>query len=439
MLEQYLGEESFRAGVTGYLKTHAYSNTETTDLWAALEAESGEPVGEIMDTWIFQGGYPAISVAKTDSGVKLSQKRFHLIGDGDGSWKVPVLYRTTDGTSKTLVSDEPVAIEADGGIVVNAGGEGYYRVAYGSELLPAVMDAFSDLEGTERFAVVSDAVANLLRGDMSGNDYLALVGTLEDEYELDVWQIGLSGLGELNRVISSDDRPGLQSFVSNLVGSKADELGWTVGADESDRTRATRGLLIKSLGTLGNDQETIARARTIFGGEGDVDAEIADASLAVVAAHGDLSTFDELIALSEAADTPQATVKYLRMATQVPDPEAAAKMFTMVLDGDVRSQDSFWVLALLLGHRENGVLMWSLMRENWDAMISVLPPQAGRRILDLVQYRSEPEVAASIHEWFEDHTILGGEKFIQQRLELLDVRVGLREREANAISGNRRS
>jgi puromycin-sensitive aminopeptidase len=433
MLEQYLGEESFKAGVTRYLKTHAYGNTETADLWAALEAESGEPVGEIMDTWIFQGGYPRIVVEQTDDGVSLSQQPFRLIGEGEGSWQVPVLYRTSEGTKKTLVADATVTIEADGGVIVNAGGEGFYRVAYDAELLPSVMDSFSDLEGTERFAVVSDAVANLLRGDMSGIAYLALVGMLEDEDELDVWQMGLAGLAELDRVISSDDRPGLQTFVSNLVGPKTDELGWTVGADESDRTRATRGLLIKSLGTLGHDQETIARARSIFNGDGEVDVEVADAALRVVAAHGDMATFDELIARSEASDTPQGTVKFLRAATQVPDPEAAAKMFTMVIDGDIRSQDSFWVLALLLGQRQNGVLIWSLMRENWDVMMAVLPPQAGRRILDLVQYRSEPEVAESIHAWFEEHTISGGEKFIQQSLELLDVRVGLREREATAL------
>ncbi len=168
MLEQYLGEESFRAGVTRYLKTHEYSNTETADLWAALEAESGEPVGEIMDTWIFQGGYPRIAVERTDTGVTLSQRPFRLIGDGEGSWKVPVLYRTSSGTDKTLVGDGPVAIDAGDGIIVNAGGEGFYRVAYDADLSPAVMDSFPDLEGTERFAVVSDAVANLLRGDMSG-------------------------------------------------------------------------------------------------------------------------------------------------------------------------------------------------------------------------------------------------------------------------------
>ncbi len=91
MLEQYLGEQTFRAGVTRYLKTHAYSNTDTPDLWAALEAESGEPVGEIMDTWIFQGGYPRVSVSANDEGYELSQEQFRFLGQGDSTWQVPVL------------------------------------------------------------------------------------------------------------------------------------------------------------------------------------------------------------------------------------------------------------------------------------------------------------------------------------------------------------
>ena len=36
MLEQYLGAEVFRAGVGHYLRTHAYGNTETSDLWDAI-------------------------------------------------------------------------------------------------------------------------------------------------------------------------------------------------------------------------------------------------------------------------------------------------------------------------------------------------------------------------------------------------------------------
>ena len=58
MLEQYLGEDAFRAGIRHYLANHQYGNTETTDLWDAIEEATGEPVRRIMDSWIFQGGHP---------------------------------------------------------------------------------------------------------------------------------------------------------------------------------------------------------------------------------------------------------------------------------------------------------------------------------------------------------------------------------------------
>jgi len=62
MLEQYIGPEVFRDGVRTYLKAHAYANTVTTDLWDALEEASGEPVRDVMNTFILQGGHPLVSL-----------------------------------------------------------------------------------------------------------------------------------------------------------------------------------------------------------------------------------------------------------------------------------------------------------------------------------------------------------------------------------------
>src|ERR1700719_1040693 len=65
MLEQYLGEEEFRKGIAAYLKKHEYGNTETGDLWDALQESSREPVRRLMDSWIFQPGFPIVEVART--------------------------------------------------------------------------------------------------------------------------------------------------------------------------------------------------------------------------------------------------------------------------------------------------------------------------------------------------------------------------------------
>ncbi len=60
MLEQYLGTARFREGVRTYLNSHLYGNTETGDLWDAIESATGEPVRRVMDSWIWQGGYPLV-------------------------------------------------------------------------------------------------------------------------------------------------------------------------------------------------------------------------------------------------------------------------------------------------------------------------------------------------------------------------------------------
>ncbi|MCB0978103.1 MAG: hypothetical protein KDB02_11655, partial [Acidimicrobiales bacterium] len=60
MLQQYLGEDRFQAGIRHYLRTHEYGNTRTTDLWDAIEEATGEPVRAIMDTWIYRPGHPVI-------------------------------------------------------------------------------------------------------------------------------------------------------------------------------------------------------------------------------------------------------------------------------------------------------------------------------------------------------------------------------------------
>ncbi|NBV03871.1 MAG: M1 family peptidase, partial [Acidimicrobiia bacterium] len=91
MLEQHLGEERFRAGVSHYLKRHAYRSTETADLWDAIEETSGEPVRRIMDSWIWQPGYPLVEATLDGDEVVLGQRRFSFSDSGDGTvWAVPV-------------------------------------------------------------------------------------------------------------------------------------------------------------------------------------------------------------------------------------------------------------------------------------------------------------------------------------------------------------
>lgn len=72
MMNLFLGEETFRKGVSKYLKKHEYGNAEQDDLWDSLTREAhrngalpkNTTVKEIMDTWTLQTGYPVIRVTR---------------------------------------------------------------------------------------------------------------------------------------------------------------------------------------------------------------------------------------------------------------------------------------------------------------------------------------------------------------------------------------
>lgn len=438
MLEQFLGEEPFRAGVAAYLGHHAYGNTETADLWTALEAASGRPVGDIMGDWIFQGGFPAVVVEGRPGAYEVSQHRFRYLGESAGSWSVPLVFSADGGRGVRLLAAPTAALPVPGPLTINDGANGFYRVRYADGLFTDVAGRLGDLDAPDRYAFVSDTWAGVLAGTIPASGFVGLLPSLRADGEPDVWSVMLAGLRELDRIAEPVDRETLQRFVRDLVEPKKSELGWEPRIGD-ERSRRLRGVLLRALGTLGADSATRTRARSVRAQMAidpeSVDAEVADAALAVVAANGDMGDFNDFLRASESTLNPQHRVRFLQSAAAVPDQAAAELLFQRVLDGKIRSQDSSWLLALMLGQRDTGVGVWSLMKANWETMLAVVPPTNGRHIIDYIPARSEPDVASDIAAWLSEHPIRGGERFAKQQVELMNVRVGLREREAPRLGG----
>ena len=143
MLEQYLGVEAFRQGVSHYLRLHQYANTETNDLWDGIEATSGQPVRRMMDSWIWQPGYPLVAAAVEGDELVLSQERFAFDADtldadpAPTTWLVPIHVRAGGAVQTILLEDDEARLpltDPAAPIVVNAGGHGFFRVAYSDDL-----------------------------------------------------------------------------------------------------------------------------------------------------------------------------------------------------------------------------------------------------------------------------------------------------------------
>lgn len=446
MLEQYLGEEEFRGGVRHYLGQHSYGNTTTTDLWDALEHSTNSPVRAAMDTWIFQGGHPLVSVTATDEGVRVSQRRFEYHDRGDAQlWHVPVLVRGRVGgamVSERLLLDGAEAIIDLGGrpewVVVNAGGHGFYRVRYDAPLLTALSERALDvMTEAERYGLVDDLYASVLAGESDAADFISLCMSLDAETDLGVWQRMLSGLGQLHAIADAAGRARLVTLVRDLSTTALGILGYEPIEGEPDLDRELRATLFSAAGGLGEDASVRARANELFEADRSgepVEANLAAAALRVTAAAGDSATYDTLLELSRSAPTPQAELRYLGALLQFDDRELFDRTLELYLT-EVRTQNAPFLLAQAMGHLEHGPLAWSVVRDRWAELNERFPQNSIPRMVGGVRALTEPTVAREVEAFFAEHPVPQGTLMVAQHLEKMQTNAALRQREGQRLAG----
>jgi puromycin-sensitive aminopeptidase len=450
MLQQYLGEDRFQAGIRHYLTTHAYGNTETTDLWDAIEEATGEPVRQIMDSWIFQPGHPVVSVAREGDGTTLTvgQRRFSFLADDaagatapeDAGRSVPVVLRVGhDGGSsvhRVLLeqAEQEVSLDhAPAWVVGNHQGNGFYRVELGDDDLAAVAaHALTDLSALERYGLVEDEWALLLAGRGSVARLLGLLRSLAAEEDLSVWQRIVGVLGGLDRVGGREHHESLAGWVRALLGPALHRLGTAPAPDEDERTTALRATLFEATARIGDDQEQIDQARAHFAALAAdptaVDPDLADAVVRVVAAHADAETWDELRRRSLAARTPQDRLRHQGALADAGDAALVRRFCDLVLTEEVRTQDGLFLLRRALANRDATADVWAFVVEHWDAITERFPSASVPRLLEGVRGITDRSLAEQVAAHLDAHPVPQGATVIRQHLERMWVSVGLAER-----------
>jgi puromycin-sensitive aminopeptidase len=421
MLERWLGADAFRAGVRHYLARYQLSNTETTDLWDALEEATGQPVRRIMDTWIFQPGFPVVRV---DGGV-LEQQRFSYGTEPhDEKWVLPVLARVHTGpTSETrsLLCDAtslPLDV-ADGSLVVlNAGGEGFYRVAYPTEWRDALLDA-KVLEPLERFALVDDLWASVLAGGATAADFLSCARRFADESDPVVWRAVIGHLRAASRLVDGDALELMRAELATIVRPTMQRLGWDAKSDD-ERTRQLRGLLVNVLGSNARDPETIARAREIYE-RGGADADVQAASISVVAGNGTTDDFDEYLTRAGATTNPQEQLRYLYSLGDFPTEALVLRAVELAMSERIRAQNGPFVVQRALRNRDHGPAAWAFVRDNWERLQARFSPSLIPRIIEGTTWLVEDRVADDVTKFVGSHPVAAGGRTIAQHMERLQV------------------
>ncbi|MFN8020552.1 MAG: M1 family metallopeptidase [Acidimicrobiales bacterium] len=445
MLQQYLGEEEFRRGVQHYLTTHSYGNTETSDLWDAIEAVNPHtPVRRMMDSWIWQPGFPLVSARLDGDELVLSQQRFAYDDESLGAaaatlFVVPLHLRVGDDEVKVLLEGDSMRVEVsdpDAPIVVNAGGHGFVRVAYDDALRSRLVgEALSGLDVVERYNLVDDAWNAMVAGRLGAPELLTFLEGFRDERENAVWQAIAIALRGLGRLVDGEARDAFRARVRALAGPVLDDLGWTPVAGESDLRGKLRGLLVGLVSVLGGDVEGQRRSREIWADPTGHPAELVAAATNVVAATGDTADYERFLEAFRHAPTPQEQLRNLYALAEFPSSELVQRTCELAMSGEVRTQNAPFLLNRCVANREHGEQAWAFVRQHWDEANERFPENTIIYMVDSVKLLTGETVSADVQAFFAEHTIPQSVKTLEQVLERQRVNADLRRREGGRLAG----
>ncbi len=435
MLEQYLGADVFQAGVRVYLQRHQFGNTETHDLWDALEEASGQPVRRIMESWIFQPGFPCIDITIDGDRVRLRQRRFRYDRQPDDSpWAVPVRLRCTDGSVHALLveGEEWAEITVNAPVATgNVAGSGFYRV----NVIGAPDTPPTGLTAVERYSWLDDAMALSLAGELPAPAVLDRVYALRHDDDPDVWRRITEVLTLVSHVVSDEVRPHLATFVHALTEPFLADYGSDPRPDDSERCREARGLVAALAGGYAPTPARLQQARHWLA-DPTTDAALRAAATHIVAVNGTAPDWDEMRERALTTEDPQDEERFQRALAEFPDPALVLATCELALSDEIRSQDAAFILRVCLRNRAGGAAAWSFIESHWDELLARIPTSAVPRLLDGIRWLSSPELAETVTAFLDTHPVHSGERQIRQHRERMGVYGAWRSQQASALAGH---
>ncbi|KAF2149807.1 hypothetical protein K461DRAFT_230575 [Myriangium duriaei CBS 260.36] len=454
MISKYLGEDTFMEGIRRYLRKHAYGNTQTGDLWAALADASGKDVEKVMTIWTKNIGFPVVTVTEDGSdSIHVKQNRFLRTADvkpEEDKILYPVFLglRTKDGVDEELVLDgreKTFKVKDSEFFKINADHSGLYRTSYSPERLTKLGHAAKKglLTVEDRAGMIADAGALAASGYQKTSGVLSLLEGFDSESEFVVWDEITARVASVRAAWVFEDqkvKDALKAFQRDLVSKKAHELGWDFKSDDGHVLQQFKSLLFSSA-ALSGDEKTQKAAQDMFskfiaGDESAIHPNLRSGVFAVALQTGGEKEYDAILDIFRKSKTSDERNTALRALGRACQPELIKRSLGLALSKEVKEQDIYLPLAGLRTHKEGIVALWNWMKDNWDTIESKLPP--GLSMLGSVvsmctsSFTSEKQLK-EIEHFYKGRSTKGFDQSLAQSFDAIRAKEGWIQRDSGDV------
>jgi alanyl aminopeptidase len=389
MFESWVGEKQFEAGVTTYLKRHAFGNATAGDFLNAIAAAGKPALTKAFSTFLDQAGIPEVSVKLLcDSAprVLLSQKRYLPIGSSgshDERWQVPVCvrYQTEAGAqSECFLLDRPSAefpLSKAGscptGLAPNADAAGYYIASYDGPK--------ASMSAAERLTFLHDLAALAGAGDARESTALQAAESSANDPERQISTEARGIVAGVRDLVPPTLAANYAAFIRKNFGPRAHELGWTAKPADDSEIRLLRASLVPFVAREGGDEELRKEARRLtdhwLETRQGIDPDMLSAVLSTAAFSGDQPLFDTLLReLEKTKDLHQRAVMIGALAS-FRDPKIVNESLNLLLDPELDVRESARLLFGPLGDRATEKMPFEFVKANYDPLLKRIPSGGG--------------------------------------------------------------
>lgn len=447
MLHEYLGAKDFRDGLRLYLKRHAYGNTDTVDLWTALEEVSQKPVKDFMSAWTSQSGYPIVHAEiapETTDKPQLRQERFYLnpaAKKEKAVWPIPLQPTKTFQPLTLEKAFQPINVTNLGGtFLLNHERTSFFRAIYDSKHLGELAQsvAAGEISELDRLGLLGDAFEAAKAGYGSTLDALKLLDAYAKEDSTVVWDIIAGAIGSIRVVMDDDEvRKGLKPYVQRLTDKQLKRLGWDERKSDSHFDRLLRPTIL-GLSSYGEKAEVVAEARKRFDTMSipeDVHPDLRGVVYGTVARTGTVKDFDKMLKMHDSSDNNEDRVTLSAALTGFEQPELIKRALEQVTGDNVRLQDAPYWIAYSFMNRFARQISWQWLQDNWqwleenlgkDLSFFRMPIYAGRCY-------SDKSFLPEFEAFFGAHMSTAFERPVKQAIETIQWQADWKQRDLEAI------
>lgn len=375
MMQLWIGDEAFRAGLKQYFTRFKYGNTTGDDLWECLSQASGKDVGALMNTWISQPGYPVVYASLDNGELTLRQEQFFTgpHQPSDRSWPIPL-----DANDQRLPEilkerEQRLSPAPDGLLLLNHQNASHFITCYDDTLRARILQAITDgiLTPAQRAQYLNEQILLARGGLVASSTLVEALTAFQNESDQTVWEIISLAISDLKKFVDQDEAAEklLRRLSGKLARRQFERLGWNKRPGEPESDSKLRAAIIDCM-LYSEDAAAISTARQLYQNTplADLSADLRPSIIGAAVRYSD-QPVDIVSQLLEAYQATQSADLRSDIAAGVAttrDAEQLARLIGLLTDTDIiRSQDTVRWFVDLLRNRYGREAAWRWMRSQW--------------------------------------------------------------------------